>query len=229
MPLQDITDALSKFSTTNSSKRDLVLAKQFSPGSKRDQIECLFDVGNWSPYFKSVPGKKYGTMLTMLQLPLTKGSIHIPPKSLLGPSGIKDKPVIDPQYFAGGGGDVDFTIMVAAQRFADPIFCTSPLSSIIGTRAFPLATELHDAEEDFAGFVRDYTITDWHPIGTCGMGGSAGIAAGVVDERLRVYGVKGLRVVDASIMPLHIRSHPQATVYTIAEKAASMILEDRRE
>ena len=50
---------------------------------------------------------------------------------------------------------------------------------------------------------------------------------GVVDERLVVYGVKGLRVVDASIIPLHICSHPQATIYAIAEKAASMILEDR--
>jgi len=66
MPLQDVTDVLSKLSTTSGSKRDLVLFKQFSPDKKRGQIEYLFDVGNWSPYFKSVPGKKYGTMLTML-------------------------------------------------------------------------------------------------------------------------------------------------------------------
>lgn len=60
------------------------------------------------------------------------------------------------------------------------------------------------------------------------MGGHRGVAGGVVDERLRVYGVAGLRVVDASIMPLQIGAHPQATVYAIAEKGASMILEDRR-
>jgi choline dehydrogenase-like flavoprotein len=58
------------------------------------------------------------------------------------------------------------------------------------------------------------------------MGGDRGIAGGVVDERLRVYGVKALRVVDASIMPLQISAHLQATVYAIAEKGASMILED---
>ena len=60
------------------------------------------------------------------------------------------------------------------------------------------------------------------------MGGREGIKGGVVDARLRVYGVKGLRVADASIIPLQIASHPQATIYAIAEKAASMILEDRK-
>ena len=50
----------------------------------------------------------------------------------------------------------------------------------------------------------------------------------VVDGRLKVYGVGGLRVVDASVMPLQISGHLQATVYAIGEKGASMILEDWR-
>jgi choline dehydrogenase-like flavoprotein len=53
-------------------------------------------------------------------------------------------------------------------------------------------------------------------------------AGGVVDDRLRVYGVDGLRVVDASIMPLMPSSHIVAVVYAIAEKAAAMILEDHQ-
>ena len=73
----------------------------------------------------------------------------------------------------------------------------------------------------------DNTITDWHPVGSCAMGGTLGIEGGVVDARLRVYGVQGLRVVDASIMPLQISAHLQATVYAIAEKASQMIVEDR--
>lgn len=58
------------------------------------------------------------------------------------------------------------------------------------------------------------------------MGGWEGIKAGVVDERLRVCGVRGLRVIDASIMPLQVGAHIQATVYAIAEKGATMIRED---
>lgn len=95
-------------------------------------------------------------------------------------------------------------------------------------RVFPPApsSENGDTDEDFSDWVRDTTITDWHPVGTCAMGGSGGKANGVVDSRLRVYGVKGLRVVDASIMPLQISAHLQATVYAIGEKGASMIMED---
>lgn len=62
--------------------------------------------------------------------------------------------------------------------------------------------------------------------GTCSMAPKS--AGGVVDDRLRVYGVEGLRVVDASIMPLMPSSHIVAVVYAIAEKAAAMILEDHQ-
>ena len=51
---------------------------------------------------------------------------------------------------------------------------------------------------------------------------------GVVDKRLRVYGVKGLRVVDASIFPMVPRGNIQSSVYAVAERAADLILEDAR-
>jgi choline dehydrogenase-like flavoprotein len=58
------------------------------------------------------------------------------------------------------------------------------------------------------------------------MGDADGPNAGVVNERLEVHGVSGLRVVDASIIPLQVGAHIQATIYAIAEKAAEMIMDD---
>jgi choline dehydrogenase-like flavoprotein len=221
---------------------DALLASQFEPGKTRGQIESLFDLGNWSPNFVSESGKKYATMLQMLQYPFSRGSIHIPPKGEKQKTTVDDKPVIDPQYYLGAG-EIDKRIMAKAQRWADRICRTEPLAQIVRGRVFPTPAETSDSEETaYDEFVSNYTITDWHrtfrspslilllliyaAIGTCAMGGYEGAKAGVVDERLRVYGIRNLRVIDASIMPLQIGAHIQATVYAIAEKGAEMVKED---
>ena len=210
--------------------RDRILADRLSSPRILGQIEFNFDVSNYSPYFRSVPGKKYATMLQMLQYPFSTGSIHIPPMKPEQkiPTTSNDNPLIDPKYYLGPGGAVDFQVMVASQKFANRICSTKPLADIIVSRVFPPASLPAAApdEEDFADWVRDSTITDWHPVGTCAMGGKEAEKGGVVDARLRVYGVCGLRVVDASIMPLQISAHLQATVYAIAEKGAQMIADD---
>ena len=209
-------------------QRNRLLVERLTTDQNLGQIEFYFDVSMYSPYFKTEPGKKYGTMLMMLQYPFSTGSMHIPPT----PPGkdrvtAEDKPVIDPRYYLGWGGDIDFRTMSLCERFADKICRTEPLSSIIVRRVFPPEKEGgSDEAEDFSDWVRDTTITDWHPVGTCAMGGHEGIKGGVVDDRLRVYGVKGLRVCDASIMPLQIAAHLQATVYAIGEKGADLIKED---
>lgn len=166
-----------------------------------------------------------------------------------------EKPLIDPKYYEGEGGKIDLEMMSQAQRFADKIVRTEPLRGIIVKRVWPplpasspcpsdpsvitapsaqettnnQESEAHkdQEEEDFSSWVRANTVTDWHPVGTCAMGGASSISDGyVVDARLRVYGVRGLRVVDASVMPLQISAHLQATVYAIGEKGAGMIGED---
>lgn len=84
-----------------------------------------------------------------------------------------------------------------------------------------------DAQTDdqIKAFIREHARTVYHPVGTCAMG--TGPMA-VTDARLRVHGVAGLRVVDASIMPKIVSGNTNAPAIMIAEKAADMITEDRR-
>ncbi|KAK8075656.1 hypothetical protein PG997_010319 [Apiospora hydei] len=222
-----------------SSEERKIRNQRFDPQTRLGQIECIFDLGNWNPIFKPEPlsGRKYGTILQILQSPFSRGSIHIKPATLGSQGrGILEAPVIDPQYFVGEHGELDLELMVHCVRFANKICSTQPLASIIRARASPPASttpstkdEADQIEDDetWRQWLRENTISDWHPVGTCAMGGHRGIEAGVVDERLRVYGVQRLRVVDASVIPLQISAHLQATVYAIAEKGSSMILEDR--
>ena len=69
--------------------------------------------------------------------------------------------------------------------------------------------------------------SEYHPIGTCSMGPRS--EGGVVDEKFRVHGVKGLRVVDASVFPALVRGNLASLVYAVAERGADFIKEDWEE
>lgn len=216
-------------SPTSTPSRDTLLRERFSTHSHDlGHVEFIFDLGNWGinlpgPPTSSTP-KKYGSLLQILQYPFSTGTVHIQPPSPTNP----DHPslAINPQYFSPTPqGEFDLTLALYAHRFARRLANTPPLSSIIRSQVWPPPSET-TTDDAIKAWLRRVATTDWHPVGTCAMGGGRGMETGVVDERLRVYGVRGLRVVDASIMPVQISAHLQATVYAIAEKGAAMVLED---
>jgi choline dehydrogenase-like flavoprotein len=90
---------------------------------------------------------------------------------------------------------------------------------LIKERTYPSVSRDLDNRVDCEEAVKDWVMGEYHLIGTCAMGE-------VVDSRLRVKGVKGLRVVDASVFPNHVSGNICSSVYTVAEKAADLIRED---
>jgi choline dehydrogenase len=144
-----------------------------------------------------------------LQHPWTRGTIMINSTDpFLAPS-------IDPHYF-GVGFDTD--IMAYGLDFARKLAGTAPLSTYFVTETTPGVATTGD---DLYNYSRRVSTTEYHPIGTCSMLPKGD--GGVVDTNLIVYGSANLRVIDASIMPLHVTAHTMASVYGIAEKGADII------
>ncbi|MFF5260882.1 GMC family oxidoreductase [Actinomadura viridis] len=125
------------------------------------------------------------------------------------------KPLIDPAYLAD---KADLDILVAGVRQAREIARSGSLAEIAAGEWAP--GEHAESDEAVAEFVRRTCATLFHPTSTCAMGGADGT---VCDPALRVRGVEGLRVVDASVMPSVPRGNTNAPTIAIAERAADLI------
>ena len=127
----------------------------------------------------------------------------------------REAPAIQPNYLAT---DYDRRIMVEGAKLARRIVKTPSFSRYVLEEYKPGAAVASDAE--ILQAVRDNGSSGYHPVGTCRMGKDDGA---VVDPQLRVRGVEGLRVVDASVMPLLVSGNTNAATFMIAEKAADLI------
>ncbi len=162
---------------------------------------------------KTVFGHGYSCHVCLLR-PLSRGSIK------LASAEPTAAPLIDPNFF---GERTDMETMIRGFKQLRQILRQPALAAFGGHELPDLAAAQTDAQIET--FIRDQADTEYHPVGSCRMGNGP---LDVVDERLRVHGLHGLRVVDASIMPRLISGNTNAPTIMIAEKAADMIKADNR-
>jgi choline dehydrogenase len=128
-------------------------------------------------------------------------------------------PAIHPNYLAS---ETDRQAVIAGMKITRKIISCEPLASIMEEELYPGKDIQSNDELLEAGRATSQTI--YHPIGTCKMGSDA---KAVVDQSLRVHGLEGLRVVDASIMPTVPSGNTNAPTIMVAEKASDIILEKK--
>lgn len=127
-------------------------------------------------------------------------------------------PAIMPNYLSD---PADATVLIAGMRFTRQIFAQRPIAdySVMETLPGPQVT----TDDEMLAYAKQYGTTIYHPVGTCRMGEGP---SAVVDSRLRVHGLSGLRVIDASVMPTLTTGNTNAPTIMIGEKGADMIRED---
>lgn len=151
---------------------------------------------------------------------VTINTCHLRPRSVgevrLRSAHPSDPPVINPNYLADPH---DWEITLEAFRWGRRLLRTRAFAPFIRREHMPGADVV--TEDAIRAYVRAWAKTDYHPVGSCRMGHDE---LAVVDPQLRVRGVAGLRVIDASVMPRLISGNTQATSIMIGEKGAAEIL-----
>ncbi|KAG6871848.1 hypothetical protein C0995_015789 [Termitomyces sp. Mi166 len=147
----------------------------------------------------------YMSSTLILMHPFSYGSVHITSSD---PTAV---PAIDHNYL---DNEVDIKILVEGYKLLREIYKKSPLKEHIMAEVSPGLGIQTDA--DITQYIRKTIGTTFHPIGTASM--LPRKDGGVVDARLKVYGTQNLRVVDASVLPIHLSAHLQGTLYAVAEK-----------
>ncbi len=185
----------------------------------RDDLETPDIQFHVQPLSAENPGKgadKFSAFtMSVCQLrPESKGEIR------LSSAEPRAYPKIIPNYLST---ETDCRTVVAGVNIARTIARHAPLTSKISEEYRPHASLDIDDYGATLDWARNNTASIYHPTGTCKMGSDADA---VVDDRLRVHGIKGLRVADCSIMPEIVSGNTNAPAIMIGEKASDLVLED---
>ena len=182
------------------------------PGLELPDLELIWAP---APFFDEGIGEPYGHAVAtgpVLLKPRSSGTVRLRSPE---PSA---KPVIDPKYLSDPDG-ADRAAMLAGLRITAAITEAPALRDLLGPVVRPLHAGTLD-DETLERALESCSHTLYHPVGTCRMGRDE---SSVVDPQLRVRGVQGLRIADASVMPAIIRGHTHAPTVVIGEKAADLI------
>ena len=160
-------------------------------------------------YLASGPGV---TLYATLQRPNSRGELTLRSADPL------EAPMLDPRYFISDPSGEDMATLVAGVRLNRRIAAQSPLAELITQEITPSA-EAHTNQE-IAHFIRGHCTTLYHVAGTCRMGSDD---MAVVDPTLRLRGLEGLHVADASVLPIMVSGNTNAPTIMIAERAAAFM------
>jgi len=180
-----------------------------APGEAVPDLQLHFVVGKLVDHGrKTVFGHGYSCHVCLLR-PRSRGSVGLNGADPLAP------PRIDPAFLSDPD---DVRRLVRGFRAMRHIL-EQPALAALGARELAASAGVRD-DAAIEAFIRGHADTIYHPVGTCRMGSDP---LAVVDAQLRVHGIAGLRVVDASIMPSIVGGNTNAPVIMIGEKAADMI------
>lgn len=182
-----------------------------SAGKNSAHFEFIFSSA-FNSGVESMPSTgRFLTITSNLMTPAARGSIT------LASSNPFTLPIVDPGLL---NSPFDIFLIREAIKAAKRVVAAPAWKGYILEPFGPLATAETDAEIE--AYARSHTATIWHPTSTASMS-AWNATGGVVNPDLTVKKVRGLRIVDASILPYVPSAHPQAAVYTIAERAADLI------
>lgn len=177
----------------------------------------LENPANMADYLIPTSPENYLTVMTLLNHPFSRGSVHITSAD------VDTLPTWDPGF---NSNPLDLEISARNVQFVELLLRTSPFKDLFKTNGARIPQIKGDTLENAREIVRQSQVSVFHP--SCSLAMKPRNQGGVVDDRLRVYGTKGLRVVDASVFPIQTAGNIQTTVYVVAEKAADLIKEDRK-